>query len=803
MNIEKKLGFDIIKEKLAKYITSKPGLNKIEEIKFTSDKGKIETKLIQTKEFVQIIEKEEFPLDTIADIQPAIEKITNLKDAYLTVEEIQQISKTLRTLKNILNFFRNEEKRELYPQLTKLSLSIKFYPLVQNMIDSILTKDGEIKSSASKELKRIRDDIQSKERQINSIIKKVFAFAQKNNIADDEANITIRNGKMLIPVRPANKNKIKGVVQDYSSTGQTAYIEPIESVEINNELSDLYFAEKREIIKILIKFTNDILPYSDDILKSVDFLAEIDFIRAKAILAKDLMANKPVVLDNSELHLRHAEHPHLIWSFRASKRKIVPLDIDIDQSQRIIIVSGPNAGGKSIAIKTVGLIQYMMQCGFLPPVRENSKIGIFNKIIIDIGDDQSIENDLSTYSSHLANMKLILENTDENSLVLIDEFGSGTDPAVGGAIAEAILEEMILKKVRAVINTHYSNLKYFAAQNKGISNAAMIFDNKKLKPLYILETGRPGSSYAFEIAHNSGLPENIINKAKQKLDKKAVNFDKIITDLELESNKLKSEIKKTELLKKNLFQKVTKYREETEKILSQKKEIIDQTHKEAKEKLSEINKLIENTVKEIRTKQAKKEELKTIRKKTDAQKKQIENKLESDKVHIDNELHQLEKRKKKGKKADSIIKSGDIVKVIKSGLTGTVEEIKDNIAMILIGQMRSYIPVNELEKQKSAPKAKPKTKVHIELSEDSNKNFVFGIDVRGKNVQEALQKISKYIDNAIIADANEIKILHGTGNGILKQVIREYLQKIDDVEWFGDEDIRMGGSGITIVKFKR
>lgn len=803
MNIEKKLGFDLIKKNLARYITSQPGLKKIQEIKFSSDKKKIETELIQTKEFVQIIENEQFPLDTIADIQPAIERITKLKDAYLSVEELQQIAKTIRTLKNILKFFSSEEKKELYPELSKLSSSVKFYPFVQNMIDSILTKDGEIKSSASKELKSIRANIQSKEKQINSIIKKVFAFAQKNNIVDDEVNITIRNGKMLIPVKSANKNKIKGIVQDYSSTGQTAYVEPIESVELNNELSDLYFAEKKEIIKILLKLTKDILPYSDDILKSVDYLSEIDFIRAKAILAKDLMATKPVVLENNEIHLRQARHPHLVWSFRESGRKLVPLDLDIDHKQRIILISGPNAGGKSIAIKTVGLIQYMMQCGFLPPIRQNSKLGVFDKIIIDIGDDQSIENDLSTYSSHLSNMKQIIETANQKTLVLIDEFGSGTDPALGGAIAEAILEKMLQEKVRAVINTHYSNLKYFAAQNEGITNAAMIFDNKHLKPLYILETGRPGSSYAFEIARNTGLPENIIDRAKQKLDKKAVNFDKIITDLELQSNKLKSEIKKTELLKKDLYQKVTKYRQETEKILSQRKKIIDQTHQEAKEKLNEINKLIENTIREIRTKQAQKEELKSIRKKTETKKKEIEIKIDSQKNKIDNQLHQLEKKKKKKQIDNSIIKKGDTVKIIKSGLVGTVEEIKDNIAMILIGQMRSYIPVNQLEKQKSAPKQKSKIKVNVELAEDSNNSFVFGIDIRGKNVEEALQKVSKYIDNAIIADAKEIKILHGTGNGILRQVIREYLKKIDEVEWFGDEDVRLGGSGITIVKFKR
>ena len=803
MNIEKKLGFDVIKEKLAKNILSKPGLSKINTINFSSDKKTIEKKLCETAEFVEILGNEQFPLDIIADLQPVIERISNIKDSYLVIEEIQQISNTLKTLKSVLNFFKNEEKRELYPYLTKLSYPIKFFPIIMNFIDSIMTKDGEIKNSASKELKRIRDDLNRKEKQITSILKKVFVNAQKAGITVDESNITIRNGKMLIPVKSANKNKIKGIVQDYSSTGQTAYIEPLESVELNNEINELYFAEKREIIKILIKFTNDILPYTDDILKAVDFLGELDFIRAKAILARDLDSKKPKILESSEIHLRQALHPLLIWSFRGSKRKIVPLDIDLVENQRIILISGPNAGGKSIAIKTVGLIQYMTQCGFLTPVRKNSKIGIFNNIFVDIGDDQSIENDLSTYSSHLSNMKEMIEKANENDLVLIDEFGSGTDPTLGGAFAETILEELLEKKIRGVINTHYSNLKHFAAQNKGIVNAAMIFDNENLKPLYLLETGRPGSSYAFEIAKNIGLSDKIINKAKQKLDKNAVKFDKIITELELESRKLKSEKQHVERLKKELTKYVLQYREEKEKILNERKKIIDKAEKDAKEQLSEINKLIENTVREIRTKKPEKDELREIRKKAEAQKNKMLKKLEEEKEKLNKEKQKLEKKRRKEHKKDTSINKGDTVKVIKSGLSGTVEEIKDQTAMILIGQMRTFIPLKELEKTKAAQKQKPKTKVHIELNEDSNKSFVFGIDVRGKSADEALQKISKYIDNAIVSEANEIKILHGTGNGILRQVIREYLRKIDEIEWFGDEDIRMGGAGITIVKFKK
>ena len=804
--IEKKLGFDIVINKLKKQTLSSLGISKIEKITFSRNLNFIKSQLKLTAEFLNIIENEDFPLDYIADLREQLEAINKKYDAYLQSEEILKLGQTLKSLKNILNFFKNEQNCEKYPELTKLAKQIKFYPAILSFIDKIITKDGEIRSSASKELKKIRDELATKEKQISSVVRKIWNYSQKAGIVDNEAQITVRNGKMLIPVKVANKNKLKGVIQDYSASGMTAYIEPLESIELNNKIRDLLFAEKREIIKILIDFTNDLRPYVEDIKINLDFLAEIDFIRAKALLAKDLNATMPSISPLPVQGLRNAFHPLLLWTFRDSGKKVVPLDLDIDEKQRIVLISGPNAGGKSIAVKTAGLLQYMTQCGLLTPVRENSVFGIFDKIFVDIGDDQSIENDLSTYSSHLKNMKNILLNATDKSLVLIDEFGAGTDPALGGAIAEAILEELLKKQVKGVINTHYSNLKYFAEQNDGIVNAAMLFDQKTLRPLYLLETGRPGSSFAFEIAKNIGLPNYVIDKAKEKTGKNTVNFDKIITELALQSRRLRNERNEIQRLKKDLSLKISQYRSEKEKLLKNQKQIINETKQEFEKKLADLNKTIENTVKEIRTQKPDNQTIKELRKKLQSKHNEIKQEIDSKQNKIQQDIEKLKKNKNKpkhkDKKISAKIEEGDLVEIIKNGLKGEVEEIKDGMVMLRIGQMRSFIKLTELRKIAPSSKKKTSVKVNIELAEDSPKNFVFGIDVRGKNVDEALQRIMKYVDNALISDANEIKILHGTGNGILRNAIRQYLQSIDEIEWFGDEDIRLGGAGITVVKFK-
>jgi DNA mismatch repair protein MutS2 len=803
MEIEKKIGFDKIRQKLYSYALSELGKSKIKDIEFSTNKKNLEEELDAVVEFVNIIETKNFPTDYFYDLRQYIQKAYSIDNSYLSAEEILFLWRSLLTIKDILNFFKNEDNKVDFPVLASKASNVKFFQYIIERIKNILTKEGQIKDSASKELKNIRNEISSKERQISSIVKKTFSEAQNSGILDEEATITVRNGKMLIPLKSGFKNKIQGIVQDYSSSGKTVYIEPLRSVELNNELRELYFSEKREIIRILSKFTSELKPYVEDLLVSYEFLAEIDFIRAKAILAKNLNATKPEITDTNQISIRQAYNPLLLWTHKLLNKKVVPLSIDLTEDKKIVLISGPNAGGKSIAIKTVGLMQYMLQCGLLVPVKETSKFGVFDEIFIDIGDEQSIENDLSTYSSHLLNMKNILEQANEKTLVLIDEFGSGTDPAMGGAIAEAILEELLNKKIPAIINTHYSNLKHFAAQSQGIVNAAMLFDKKNLKPLYILKLGQPGSSFALEIAQNIGLPEKIIEKAKSKIGENAINFDKIISEMEYQARQIQNDRKQIAQLKKELKQKVLEYRNEKEKLIVQRKKIIEQTHKESTELIENANKLIEKTIREIKANKAEKETTKKIRENFKQKKQEIINKIKTEKQEIEKiEKEIAQKKKIKEKQNISVINIGDIVVHKNKGLKGQVEEIKDGMAMIIVGNLRTFVKITDLKKIGEKNKKKENIKINISIDKNEEANFIFGIDVRGKRTDEALQKITKYIDNAIIADAKKIKILHGTGDGILRKMIRQYLRTVEEVEWFGDEDIRFGGQGITVVKLK-
>ncbi|MBN2893887.1 MAG: endonuclease MutS2 [Bacteroidales bacterium] len=804
MSVELKIGFDKIKTKLNSFFQGELGRSRLESISLFFDVKEIERELNYVSEFKKIIETEEFPGGSFHDIREVLKKV-KLENSYLVVEEVVLLWHTISTIQDIISFFKNEDTREKYPNLFEKSKEVKYYPMVIDNIKRILSKEGKIKDSASNELKRIRTELRSKESQVSGIVHKSLAEVEKSGFLEEGSGVVIRNGKMLIPVLASHKNKIGGIVQDYSASGKTVYIEPFKSVEINNKIRDLIFEEKREIIKILVEFTDTLRPYTEDLVGGYDFLAQIDFIRAKALLAIELNAEQPEITNNQSISLRNAHHPLLLLSYKKSKRKVVPLDLEINDNQRIILISGPNAGGKSIALKTVVLLQYMLQCGFLVPVKNTSKFGVFNDFFVDIGDDQSLESDLSTYSSHLLNMKNIVENSNEKSLILIDEFGSGTDPAMGGAIAEAILEELLAKNVKAVINTHYSNLKYFAAQNTGISNAAMLFDKENLKPLYFLEIGNPGSSFAFEIAQNIGLPNKIIQRAKDKTGKEAVDFDKIISEIDVQSRKIRQERKELNYIKTDLVQKVEAYRLEKEKLVADRKKILSETSNEAKEILLNANKAIEKTISEIKSKNAEKEATRKIRKDFEKTKDEIIEKVKNEELKVKNEQNQLEKKKKqreKTKKTDNIIRIGDFVRHKKQGIKGKIEEIKDGMAMMTVGNLRTFIKLTELEKIDDKPENKAKIKVNVQMETVERESFVFGIDVRGKRADEALDKISRYLDNAIIANASDLRILHGTGNGILRQLIRQYLKSLDYIEWFGDADVRLGGQGITLVKLK-
>lgn len=803
MNLESKIGFDKILELLKQKFVSNLGASFLSDVKFSNNINTIKNRLLTTYEFKQILLENNLSVDNIYDLSDELKKL-KIENTFLLQEELLKLWKTLTSIDQIVSFFKIDENKQNYPNLSLKISEIKIFKFIFDLIKRIINKEGEIKDSASKELKRIRSEISEKESQVSGIVRRALNDAKKDGFLEDDASITIRNGRMLIPVNSMNKNKIQGVVQDYSTTGRTVYIEPIKSIEFNNIIRNLYFEEKREITKILIEFSDQIRPYVDDLLHNYYILSEIDFIRAKAKLAIELDSEMPKIVDNYNFSLRYARHPLLLKSFKKLNKKIVPLDIETTDKERIILISGPNAGGKSITIKTVALLQYMVQFGMLVPVKKTSEFGVFNKIFVDIGDDQSIDNDLSTYSSHLLNMKNIVENANEKTLVVIDEFGTGTDPAMGGAIAEAILEELLNSRAKAVINTHYSNLKHFAAQKNGIVNAAMLFDRDNLKPQYLLETGRPGSSFAFEIAQNIGLSEKIINQSKQKAGKNVVNFDKIIAKMEHQARMINKERYELNKLKKELNDKVVSYRHEKEKIVKERKQIITEAEEKANKILNDANKSIERTIKEIKTKNAEKEAVKKIRKEFNEKKSEIKSELEKQKAKVlkDERVLDRKKGKKKVKKTPSgKIETGDLVVIKKSGLKGKVEEIKDGTAMIIAGSLRTFAKLELLEKI-GTDNANKKVNVNIKM-EKSNDNFVFNLDVRGKRGNDALVRVAKYIDNAIIAETKEISILHGTGDGILRNLIRQYLKTVDEIEWFGDEDIRMGGQGITKVVFRR
>ena len=818
MKIQQKIGFDKILIKLKSYALSSLGKERIEQIKFETSESKINKMLLQTVEFKDICENSvNFPTSYFLDAKPIFNKI-KIPNTYPIAKELLVIKRSLETIKSIIFFFENEDNKDKYPELYALIKQANNFPNIYKAINNIITKDGDIKNSASPELKNIRSNLAQKQSQVSTIIRKEFKKAQKNGLIEKNANISMRDGKLLIPVSAYDKNKVQGVVQYQSATGKTVFIEPLQSIEIHNQIRELEFAEKREIIKILISIANIIRPHIPDLLNNYFFLAEIDYIRAKALLAIELQAIKPRIINKAILDFRLAKHPLLFLSFKKIDKNVVPLDIEITEEQRIILISGPNAGGKSVALKTVALLQYMVQSGLLIPVKKTSKTGIFNQIFIDIGDEQSIENDLSTYSSHLNNMKFFLQNANENSLVLIDEFGTGTEPLIGGAIAESIMQELNNKQIKGIFTTHYSNLKNFAASEKGIVNAAMLFDNKKLQPLFMLEIGKPGSSFAFEIAKSIGLPKQVLKNAEKKTGTRQIKLDKHLQQISHDKKVIKNEKYKIKQIKDDLYAQVVAYREEKEKLNLEKKKIIDESNKKVEEIFSGANKLIENTIRDIKTEQAEKEATKKIRKQFEKERKIIETQFEKEREIIETQLETKEKKivkqikntkpKKVIKKPteneiiDTKITANDYVEIKETGSHGQIESLKGKNAVVIIGNMRTIIKLNKLQKISKNKLKKQKhlgTQIKLENS-STKKDFMQGLDVRGKRADEALQIVTRFIDDAIISGEKNLKILHGKGNGILKNMIREYLATQSIVRSCKDERLQLGGSGITLVE---
>ena len=812
---EVKIGFDKIRNKVESYCITKHAKQFLQDVEFLTDYDTISVKLKQTNEMQTILLHEgSFPECVYVDINDFLKKIT-VGGTYMLALELLDLLKALQTAKDITAWLKKCDENK-YPELRQIAKSITIFPAVLSKIEEIINKFGQIKDNASAELMRIRKTITTHQQQISKKIHSILKSAQSSGIVDSDANISVRDGRMVIPINAANKKKIKGFVHDESATGKTAYIEPIEIVELNNEIKTLEHEEQREIIKILIAAADFIRPYLDELLAVGNFIGEIDFIRAKAKFSISINAAMPIFVNETKLNLVQAKHPLLFQTLKKENKQIVPLNLKITRENHILLISGPNAGGKSVCLKTVGLLQYMLQCGFTVSASENSEFGIFNDIFIDIGDEQSIENDLSTYSSHLLNMKTVLRKATEKSLVLIDEFGTGTEPAIGGAIAEAILTQLAQRHVFGIITTHYTNLKHFAANNKGIINGAMLFDTQKIQPLFKLEIGIPGSSFAFEIARKIGLPEDVLKIASEKIGNKQLNIEKSLREIARDRRYWEQKRDKIKQSDKYLEETIEKYDNELKKLNSERKNIIAKAKEEAAALLANANKQIENTIRIIKENQAEKEKTQQARKQLENFKNDTLTENQNDKIteKIDT-LKQFQQKRDKNKNQQkeqrenndqTEIKTGSKVRIKGQNAIGEIVKMNGRNVLINYGSIITTISAENVEvvseneyRQNMRNTLAPKPQHGFDIY-TKQLNFKPNIDVRGMKPEEALPLIENFIDEAMMIDCSELKILHGKGNGILRTQIRNLLKNVAGIKYIGDEHPDFGGAGITVIK---
>lgn len=830
MTIEQKIGFDRILEMVAARCTTEYGKNRTEEERFCTEEKEVEYRQSLSEEMRQIIMMESSYPDT-----PFIDCIPFLKPlesgySYIDLQSLLKLKDSLETLRKVLNFFSNS-KEGLYPRLKEMTAPVCQFPEVTRRIDTLVDRFGEIRDTASDNLLQLRRNIKEKEGTISRRIQAILRRAQEDGVADEDASVSVRDGRVLIPISVGNKKKLPGFVYDESASGKTAFVEPMEIVELNNQVRELHFAEQREIIKILAEFTDFLRPYLGDIIISAEYMGELDFISAKAYIATRFQGGKPVISHEGELRLQRARHPLLEEALTKEGKAIVPLDLTLTPQKRILLISGPNAGGKSVCLKTVGLLQYMFQWGLPITTSESSELRIFDKIFIDIGDDQSIENDLSTYSSHLNNMKNILAEATERSLVLIDEFGSGTEPTAGGAIAEEILSALEQRGCYGVITTHYTNLKFYADKSSGVVNGAMLFDVQKIQPLFKLEMGLPGNSFAFELARKIGLPESIVHGAEERAGTDFVTLERHLRKIARNKKQLEERLVKIKNTDKTLENITEKYEKELGDIKAVRKKMIDQAKAEAAEILSTANKKIESTIREIRESQAEKEKTRQVRQDLNdfTESLKEETKSETD-LAIDKKMSQIlerkqrqaQRREERAKKAlernntheETIpvkkeeplkMELGAKVKIIGSDMVGEIVQISGKKISVAVGSIITKMSPDAVEvisskKFKESVKPSPRTNTFDTSISDRKLNFHPSIDIRGARLEEAIDIVTRFIDDALMLGMNEVTILHGKGNGVLREEIRKYLRITPGVKSFRDESVEHGGTGITIVE---
>lgn len=802
---EQKIGFDQIRKLVSQRCISTLGLNFVQKIKMSTKVENIRMMLEQVEEMRQImLFDSHFPSQDYFDLSEEI-ALLKLEGSHIDAESLARLKSMLKVIDQIMGYVRKRET-EKYPHLIALVNHLNFDSTLIPMLDQIVDDKGNIRDNASPELHQIRRSIMQLTQNAAKKIKQILRSSKQENIVADDSEITIRNGRLVIPVPAAFKRKLRGFIHDESATGQTVFIEPEAVFDDNNEIRNLQNAERREIIKILIEVSDTLRPTLEDIESMQLFLGLIDFLRAKAKLAIEIQAVKPIINNYLSLEWKKAIHPLLYLNFKAQKKVVISQDINLTQKERILIISGPNAGGKSVTLKTVGLIQYMFQCGFLVPVSELSEFGVFKSLFLDMGDEQSIDNDLSTYSSHLKNMMVMISESNRNSLFLIDEFGTGTEPSLGGAMAEAVLEKLIANQSFGVVTTHFGNLKMVAEQHPEVKNAAMLFDVEEMKPLYILKIGKPGSSFTFEIAQKIGFPEAVLEHARQITGYDRIDYEQRLQQLETELYTITEQKKQLNSADETLAELIERYNLKTSELEQVRREAIHEAKAEAREIVKSANKIIENTIFEIRQSQADKEKVKSIRKKVEEfsqsivdepTPKSISKKVSSIKEKIPTSSFNPE--------LETPLAQGDYVLLLGMDAKAEVIDLKgDQITVSLNGVIfrttrRKVEKISRAESKKIARNPQAAQSVYQRMLDRSG-TFKATIDLRGKRADEALSETEKFIDDAILLSVKELRILHGKGNGILRQLIRKQLSSNSYISKFYDEKIEFGGDGITVVE---
>ena len=841
---EDKIGFNEIRTLLRERCLSSLGKEEVDKITFMDNVKAINTQLSRVREFRRLQEEEEnFPLNYFFDVRQSVARL-RLEGTHMEEDELFDLRRSLGTVNDIVTYLnRTDEDAAVaatddgwrkdpvypYPALHELAEGVVTFPQILQRIDQILDKFGKIRDTASPELLNIRRELAKVEGSISRTLYSILRSAQSEGLIEKDVTPAMRDGRLVIPVVPTMKRKIKGIVHDESASGKTLFIEPTEVVEANNRVRELEAEERREVIRILTEMAKVIRPHVPQILDSYKLLAQVDMLRAKTELAKLIDGIEPEVGKYPHIDWIGATHPLLRLSLQKQGKKVVPLEITLTRNKRMLIISGPNAGGKSVCLKTVGLVQYMLQCGLSVPMSERSQTGIFQNILIDIGDEQSIEDDLSTYSSHLTNMKNMMKSANDRTLILIDEFGTGTEPQIGGAIAEAVLKQFCIKRAYGVITTHYQNLKHFADSHEGVVNGAMLYDRHQMQALFQLQIGQPGSSFAIEIARKIGLPEQVIHDASEIVGSDYIQSDKYLQDIVRDKRYWESKRQTIHQREKQMEQTIAKYESEISDLAKSRKEVLAKAKERAEELFKESNKKIENVIREIREKQAEKEETKKLRDSLKDFKEGIsdmDKQAEDDKIA--RKMAQILRRKenKKNRKKDdpsssgqdkdntsaattlstvsALLKEGDTVRIKGTTSVGKIESIQGKNATVIFGDLRSTTSLKKLEHATAPKREEPRPFMTVgrqtrETIDEKKLNFKQDLDVRGMRGDEALNAVMYFIDDATLVGMSRVRILHGTGTGILRQLIRQYLATVPAVTSYKDEHVQFGGAGITVV----